>query len=123
MVELAVHQKPLHQMDMFLTGCAGAAECGALHCCNRLYTCLGGLAHLVQATRLFEGRGQGGDVRGRGEMESNGGGGDQTRSQDLRMWILLFSSLHLLVTVTSTLIDSLLHFFFILKHHLIDTKM
>lgn len=67
-VELAVHQKPLHQVDMFLAGGAGAAERVALDRCNGFHTCLRGLARLMQATgTLFAGRGQGGDVRGRGE--------------------------------------------------------
>lgn len=85
MVELAVHQEPLHQVDVFLAGGAGTAERAAFHCCNRFYTCLHGLARLVQATRTLgedreETSGEG------GKMESNGGGGDQTRSQDFRMW-------------------------------------
>lgn len=67
MVELAVHQKPLHQVDMFLTGGAGAAERAALYCWGRFYACLRRLAQLVQVTgMLFAGRGRGGDVRGGG---------------------------------------------------------
>ncbi len=68
MVELAVHQKPLHQVDMFLASGAGAAQRAALGRRDRFDTCLRGMAGLVQATgTLFAGRGQGGDVRGRGE--------------------------------------------------------
>lgn len=75
-------------MDVFLTGGAGAAQRVALHRCDRLYTCLGGLDQLMQAT-LFEGRWWRGGRR-RGEegrwrvMGEGRGGGDQTRSQDLR---------------------------------------
>lgn len=59
MVELAVHQKPLHQVDMFLAGSAGAAERAALDCCKHICTRLCGLARLVQVTRtLFAGRGR-----------------------------------------------------------------
>lgn len=87
MEELAVHQKPLHQVDVFLAGSAGAAERAALECCNHFYTCRRRLARLVQVTRmLFAGGGQGGDIRGKGERWSNGG--DQTRSQDFRTWIV-----------------------------------
>lgn len=59
MVKLAVHQKPLHQVDVFLAGSAGAAEHAALDHCGRLR-----LVQLVQV--LFAVRGQGGDVRGGG---------------------------------------------------------
>lgn len=69
MVELAIHQEPLHQMDVFLAGGAGAAERVALH---PSYTCIGGLAQLMQAT-LFEGKG--GRWRER-RREGKGGDGE-----------------------------------------------
>lgn len=123
MVELAVHQKPLHQVDVFLAGSAGAAERAALDCCNHFYTCLRRLARLVQVTRmLFAGRGQGADVRVEGVRWSNGG--DQTRSQDFRTW-----NVHSVKLATSTGTASNAHGFtwfitaFLFKFkHLIDTK-
>lgn len=66
MVELAVHQKPLHQVDVFLAGGTGAAERAAPDFCNRFYTCR--LARLVRGTRtsLIAGRGQGERRQGKG---------------------------------------------------------
>lgn len=74
----------------------------------------------MQATRtLYAGRGQGGDITGRGEMESNGGGRDHTRSQDLRMLDLSFCLASYVYSVTLLLTGSLS---FSLKH-LINIKM
>lgn len=90
MVELAVHQKPLHQVDVFLAGGAGAAESAPLDCRNRVGACLHGLDRQVHAT--------GDVVRRKGDREETSGeggrwrvmgeGGDHIRSQDLRMWIV-----------------------------------
>lgn len=53
MVELALHQEPLHQVDVLLAHAAGAAQRVALGRCSsssRLYVRVrGGLARLVQA--------------------------------------------------------------------------
>lgn len=89
-VEFAVHQKPLHQVDVFLAGGAGAAQSVALDCPHRFSACLHGLVRLVQAAGDDGHRtgGTGRRHRGRGKMESNGGGEDHIRSQDLRMWIV-----------------------------------
>lgn len=80
MVELAIHQKPLHQVDMLLAGGAGAAERAGLDRGTRRHACLRRLPRLVQVT---------GDVvrkggireetpREEGKMENDGGGGHQT---------------------------------------------
>lgn len=88
MVELAVRQKPLHQVDVFLAGSAGAAERAALVLRDRICTCLCRLARLVQVTRtLCVGVG-GRQGKGWEGWRGMGGGGDQTRSQDFRMWIV-----------------------------------
>lgn len=72
MVELAVHQKPLHQVDVSLAGSAGAAERAAPDLCHRRYSCVRGLAWLVQMTQ---------DVVRKGEdgAETSGGGGGRWR--------------------------------------------
>lgn len=90
MVELAVGQKPLHQVDMLLAGSAGAAERAALVCRHRVCTCLRRLARLVQVTRTLCVCGGVGGRQGKGweGWRGMGGGGDQTRSQDFRMWIV-----------------------------------
>lgn len=65
MVELAIHQKPLHQVDMFLAGGAGAAERAVLDRSKHCYAGLRGLARLVQATEtLFRREGTGGRRQG-----------------------------------------------------------
>lgn len=88
MVELAVRQKPLHQVDVLLAGSAGAAERAALVLRDRIRTCLRRLARLVQVTRtLCVGVG-GRQGKGWEGWRGMGGGGDQTRSQDFRMWIV-----------------------------------
>lgn len=53
MVELAVRQKPLHQVDVFLAGSAGAAERAALVSRDRIRTCLRRLARLVRVTQTL----------------------------------------------------------------------
>lgn len=66
MVELAVHQEPLHQVYVLLARSASAAERAALHCRNLFHSRLRRPARLVQVTRtLFTGGGDsGGHVRG-----------------------------------------------------------
>lgn len=54
MVELAIHQKPLHQVDMFLAGGAGAAERAVLDRSKRRYAGLRGLARLRLNRFVFQ---------------------------------------------------------------------
>lgn len=83
MVQLAVHQEPLHQVDVFLAGGAGAAERAALDSPDHVRVSLHRLTRLTRVTRTsFTGR-----KHQEGRWESNEGG-DQTRSQDFRMWIV-----------------------------------
>lgn len=49
MVKLAVHEEPLHQVDVFVAGSAGAAQSVALDRRSRLLTCLRRLGWTAQA--------------------------------------------------------------------------
>lgn len=81
MVELAVRQKPLHQVDVFLAGSAGAAERAALVSRDRIRTCLRRLARLVRVTRTLCVWVGGGDrVRGGRDGEDGGRGRSNTES-------------------------------------------
>lgn len=49
MVKLAVHEEPLHQVDVFVAGSAGAAQSVALDRRSHLLTCLRRLDWTVHA--------------------------------------------------------------------------
>lgn len=50
MVQLAIHQEPLHQVDVFLAGGAGAAECAALDGPDHVRVSLRMLTRLTRVT-------------------------------------------------------------------------
>lgn len=77
MVQLAIHQEPLHQVDVFLAGGAGAAERAALdgRGCDHVHVGLCRLTRLMRVTGTsFTGRkhqeGRWRIMRGRSNTES-----------------------------------------------------
>lgn len=75
MVQLAVHEEPLHQVDVFLAGGAGAAEHAALDSPDHVCVSLRRLTRLTRVTGTsFTGRkhqeGRWRVMRGRSNTES-----------------------------------------------------
>lgn len=85
MVKLAVHEEPLHQVDVFVAGSAGAAQRAALDLCGRLRR-----PGRSRDKDEEETSGEG------GKMDSNEGGGRSYTESGFSGSFILINWLHLL---------------------------
>lgn len=104
MVEFAICQKPLHKVDVFVTGSAGTAERAVFGHRTHFTMCLHWVAWLFNVTTVwFLGRGQGVG----GEMTINEEGFDRTRSQIARCGlVIVLNELRLRLLYPHVLMDS-----------------